>query len=60
MFKVILVAELVQLVRGKWRSIVTHNFVWYSPFGKHVLDLVLLIIAALVVPDVKAISGNLE
>lgn len=40
MFKVILVAKLVQLVRGKWRSIVTHNFVWYSPFGKHVLELV--------------------
>lgn len=40
MLKVILVDELVQLVRGKWRSIVTHNFVWYSPFGKHVLELV--------------------
>ena len=49
MLEVILLAKLEELIGGELWSIITHDFVWYSPLGKDFLNL--LIRASLVVLD---------
>ena len=38
MLEVILLAKLAELIGGELWSIVTHNFVWYSPSGRDVVE----------------------
>lgn len=40
MLEVIIPAKLVELIIGELWSVIAHNFVWYSPSGKDVLELV--------------------